>query len=105
MSEAVENLNAVHEAHKREVTQLQTSANQQCGYIYIHLHATHKPLQCTRDKHAHTAAKRESESLQQTIQERNGEVRQLQKQLSDMERDKHTELVKLRLEVYTSIHM
>ena len=30
MSEAVENLNAVHEAHKREITQLQNTANQQC---------------------------------------------------------------------------
>ena len=32
MSEAVENLNAVHEAHKREVTQLHKSVNQQCEY-------------------------------------------------------------------------
>ena len=45
------------------------------------------------------AARREVESLQHTIQEKNGEIRQLQKQLSEVERDKHTELVKLRLEV------
>ena len=45
------------------------------------------------------AARREADSLQHTIQEKNGEIRQLQKQLSDVERDKHTELVKLRLEV------
>lgn len=44
--------------------------------------------------------RRELEVLQRTIQERNGEVRQLQKQLTDLERDKHTEVVKLRLEVY-----
>ena len=49
--------------------------------------------------HTHTIAKRETESLQLSIQEKNGEIRQLQKQLSDLERDKHTELVKLRLEV------
>lgn len=46
-----------------------------------------------------STAKREADSLQHTIQERNSEIRQLQKQISDMERDKHTELVKLRLEV------
>ena len=39
------------------------------------------------------------ESLQRTIQEKSGEIRQLQKQLTDLERDKHTEVVKLRLEV------
>lgn len=33
MSEAVENLNAVHEAHKREITQLHSAANQQCKLI------------------------------------------------------------------------
>ena len=36
MSEAVENLNAVHEAHKREIAQLHGSANQQGTYtLYI----------------------------------------------------------------------
>lgn len=33
MSEAVENLNAVHEAHKREITQLHSTANQQCELV------------------------------------------------------------------------
>jgi len=46
------------------------------------------------------AVRRELEVLQRTIQERNGEARQLQKQLADLERDRHTEVVKLRLEVY-----
>lgn len=49
--------------------------------------------------------RRELEVLQRTIQERNGEVRQLQKQLTDLERDKHTEVVKLRLEVYHVEHL
>ena len=49
---------------------------------------------------AFPVVRRELEVLQRTIQERNGEVRQLQKQLTDLERDKHTEVVKLRLEVY-----
>ena len=37
--------------------------------------------------------------MQKVIQESNAEMRQLQKQLADMERDSHTEIVKLRLEV------
>lgn len=37
--------------------------------------------------------------LEKGIQEKNGEIRGLQQKLSDLERDKHTEVVKLRLEV------
>ena len=48
-------------------------------------------------------AKREVEGLQRTIQEGNSEIRQLQKHLADLERDKHTEVVKLRLEVHVYI--
>jgi len=44
-------------------------------------------------------AKKEVSSLQKLLQESNTEVRQLQKQLADMECDSHTEIVKLRLEV------
>lgn len=44
-------------------------------------------------------AKKEVSSLQKLVQESNAEVRQLQKQLADMERDSHTEIVKMRLEV------
>ena len=44
-------------------------------------------------------AKKEVLSLQKLVQESNAEVRQLQKQLADMERDSHTEIVKMRLEV------
>ena len=47
------------------------------------------------------SAKREIAGLQQSIQEKNGEIRQLKKQLEELERDKHTEVVKLRLEVQT----
>lgn len=45
------------------------------------------------------SAKSEVDSLQRTGEQRQAEIRQLQKQLSDMERDRHTEVVKLRLEV------
>ena len=45
------------------------------------------------------AAKKEVSSLQKLLQDSNAEVRQLQKQLADMERDSHTEIVKMRLEV------
>lgn len=93
MSEAVENISAVHEAHKREIAQLHSSANQQCDYLNM------SPVSNTIPSHSLYIAKRETDSLQHTIQERNSEIRQLQKQLSDLERDKHTELVKLRLEV------
>ena len=44
-------------------------------------------------------AKKEVLSLEKLVQESNAEVRQLQKQLADMERDSHTEIVKMRLEV------
>ena len=95
MSEAVENLNAVHEAHKREIAQMHTSANQQCG---CHTHDSGTNIITLL-----VPARRETDSLQHVIQEKNGEIRQLQKQLSDVERDKHTELVKLRLEVKTGV--
>ena len=39
------------------------------------------------------------EALENTVTGKTTEIRHLQKQLSDAERDKHTELVKLRLEV------
>ena len=35
MSEAMENITAVHEAHKREIAHLHSSANQQCDHINI----------------------------------------------------------------------
>jgi len=72
MAEALDNFQAVQEAHKKELSEMQDAANQQM--------------------------RRELEVLQRTIQERNGEARQLQKQLADLERDRHTEVVKLRLE-------
>ncbi len=50
-----------------------------------------------------SSVRHETQSLQRTIQEQSGEIRQLQKQLADLERDKHTEMVKLRLEVSYSI--
>lgn len=40
--------------------------------------------------------------LEKTIQEKNGETRELRQKLSDLERDRHTEIVKLRLEVSLS---
>ena len=51
-------------------------------------------------------AKKEVSAMQKLIQVSNAEVRQLQKQLADMERGSHTEIVKLRLEVsYVTLHM
>jgi ribosomal protein L44E len=73
MMEAVENLQAVQEAHKKDMQQLQMSTNYQM--------------------------KREAESIQRALQEKVNEIETLQKQLSDSEREKHTEIVKLRLEV------
>lgn len=43
--------------------------------------------------------RKEVDSLQKTVQDKTGEIQQLQKQLAEVERDKHTEIVKLRLEV------
>ena len=42
---------------------------------------------------------KEIEALERTVQEKNGEIRQLQKENAELERAKHTEVVKLRLEV------
>ena len=39
------------------------------------------------------------EVLQRLLQDKANEVKQLQKKVSDVEHEKHTELVKLRLEV------
>ena len=39
------------------------------------------------------------ELLEKTVQDKNGEIRQLQKENAELERAKHTEVVKLRLEV------
>lgn len=47
--------------------------------------------------------RKEVESLQRSLQEKSEEISSLHKQLSDMERDKHTEIVKLRLEVRVCI--
>ena len=44
---------------------------------------------------------KEIDLLNITLQEKNAEIKKLQKQLSDIERDRHTEMVKLRLEVIT----
>ncbi|XP_065882398.1 coiled-coil domain-containing protein 152-like isoform X2 [Dysidea avara] len=72
MEAAMENLEAVQNSHQKEITQIQDISNQQ--------------------------AKKEVSAMQKLIQVSNAEVRQLQKQLADMERGSHTEIVKLRLE-------
>jgi hypothetical protein len=52
-----------------------------------------------RNNSLFSTAKREVSLLEKNIQEKDGELRHLHKQLTDMARDKHTEIVKLRLEV------
>ncbi|CAB3988688.1 Hypothetical predicted protein [Paramuricea clavata] len=72
MNEAIKNLEASQQAHAVEVRRLQENNQLQ--------------------------NKREVALLEKGIQEKNGEIRKLCQKLSDMERDKHTEIVKLRLE-------
>ena len=48
--------------------------------------------------------RQEVEVMQRLLQDKTNEVKQLQKRLSDVEREKHTELVKLRLEVRIHTH-
>ena len=48
--------------------------------------------------------RKEIESLQRTLQDKSEEISSLHKQVADAERDKHTEVVKLRLEV-TSLNI
>ena len=45
------------------------------------------------------SGRREIDALQKSLQEKTDEVRQLQKQLADVDHANHTEMVKLRLEV------
>eukprot|EP00731_Ephydatia_muelleri_P020546 Em0013g273a len=73
IAESLDTLKAAHEAHKTELLRAQELVQRQ--------------------------SKQEIEVLQRQIQEKNAELRQIQKQLSDVERDRHTEVVKLRLEV------
>lgn len=40
------------------------------------------------------------ESLERSVREKSAEVKQLQKQNAELERARHTEVVKLRLEVF-----
>ena len=93
MAEALENLQAVQEAHRKEVTQVQEAANQQSKALIVltpdhyYTHLPYSPV-----------VRREVEALQRSVQEKSGEARQLQRQLADLERDRHTEVVKLRLE-------
>ncbi|KAL5471382.1 hypothetical protein EMCRGX_G029495 [Ephydatia muelleri] len=72
IAESLDTLKAAHEAHKTELLRAQELVQRQ--------------------------SKQEIEVLQRQIQEKNAELRQIQKQLSDVERDRHTEVVKLRLE-------
>lgn len=72
MRNALDELQAIKEAHKNEIKSVQNSTTLQL--------------------------RKEIESLDKTIQDKSSDIRQLQKQLSDVERDKHTEIIKLRLE-------
>ena len=49
--------------------------------------------------HISTTVQRQIESLERNVREKTIEVKQLQKQNADLERARHTEVVKLRLEV------
>jgi len=90
MEAAMENLEVVQNSHQKEITQIQDISNQQ-GISRLSYHVILVVF----------TAKKEVSAMQKLIQESNTEVRQLQKQLADMERDSHTEIVKLRLEVST----
>lgn len=72
MDEALKNLEASQQAHGIEIRRIQENNQQQ--------------------------SKREVAMLEKGIQEKNGEIRELRQKWSDLERDKHTEIVKLRLE-------
>ncbi|XP_031554808.1 coiled-coil domain-containing protein 150-like [Actinia tenebrosa] len=58
----------------------------------------HKNEICRLKEESQQQAKREISLLEKSLQEKDSELRHLQKQLADMARDKHTEIVKLRLE-------
>lgn len=50
------------------------------------------------------SVKKEIENVQKVVQDKTAEIRQLQKQQADSDREKHTEIVKLRLEVGTVLN-
>ncbi|KAK3750531.1 hypothetical protein QZH41_018144 [Actinostola sp. cb2023] len=58
----------------------------------------HKQEICRVKEELQQQNKRDMSLLEKNIQEKDGEMRRLQKQLADMSRDKHTQIVKLRLE-------
>ncbi|XP_019864433.1 PREDICTED: cingulin-like [Amphimedon queenslandica] len=72
MREAMDNLEAIKEAHKKDVVHIQA--------------VTSKEM------------RKEIDLLQRNLQEKSEDISALQKQVGDAERDKHTEIVKLRLE-------
>ena len=88
MAEMMENMKAMQEANKVEISRLRDSSNQQCKQELSFLVVI-----------ITIPVKRELETLQRTVQDKAAEIRQLRTQLSDADRDKHTEIVKLRLEV------
>lgn len=88
MTEAMNNLHLVQQAHKTELAQVHEEVHQQSKNILV--------LGIVRFL---IAVSKEIDLLNVTLQEKNVEIKQLQKQLSDIERDKHTEIVKIRLEV------
>lgn len=112
MTEALENMQAVHEAHRKEMVELQTASNQhselrtcQCIMHKQLLSSCHHQLRDWNTEFPPIPVKRELEGLQRTIQEKNGEIRGLQKQLADFGRERHTEVVKLRLEVLQQVKL
>ena len=101
MSEALENLRTIHDAHKKDMAQAQDIANQQSKICCEQLVKEHHTfLFCELAHKLCTIVQQELKVLEKTIQEKNIEIKRLQKQNAELEREKHTEVVKLRLEVY-----
>eukprot|EP00117_Sycon_ciliatum_P014923 scpid90201/ scgid14987/ Coiled-coil domain-containing protein 152 len=62
------------------------------------IRATHSTEMERLQQMAQQQGRRDKALLEKQIEEKSGEIRQLQKRLTNMEREKHNELVKLRLE-------
>lgn len=102
MEEAMENMDALRATHKKETAQIQENMKQQ---------SKPNPLCVWEGCEYFLTVQKDIELLERTIQDKNGEIRQLQKENAELERAKHTEVVKLRLEVcipmfawYNTVH-
>ena len=87
ITEALENLHTLSERHKAELAATKHEAQRKC-----------KCYQCNPNL-MHGAVRQEMEAKEKEIQDKIAEIKLLQREKAELERMRHTDIVKLRLEV------